>query len=301
MPRAALACAFSLTILLVTSGVANAQSGDGAAAAIPHAAQYDLKSKQNGLTYRLSIAAPFAIDPKVAYPVFYVLDGNFFFGSAAYIEAKLTHDGDVKPAVVVGIGYPTDNWDEVRRRRYDDLSPWPLDPAILRLAPPGITKTGGGDPFLRFIEEEVRPFVAARFKVDPSKQTLFGYSLGGLLGLDEMFKNPTAFSSYVLSSPVISLNNRQVLAGEPAFTIQGKTGALHLRILVTSAGEEQNPNIPSDVAARMIDNASELAERLAAVNPRNIVVERTVFPGETHNSGGTVALSRGIRFALSSK
>jgi hypothetical protein len=37
------------------------------------------------------------------------------------------------------------------------------------------------------------------------------------------------------------------------------------------------------------------------VNLRNIVVERTIFPGETHNSVGTVALSRGIRFALSSK
>jgi uncharacterized protein len=206
----------------------------------------------------------------------------------------------VKPAVVVGIGYPTDNWDEVRRRRYDDLSPWPLDPAILALVAPGITKTGGGDGFLRFIEEDVKPFVAARFKVDPSKQTFFGDSLGGLLGLHQMFKNPTAFSSYVLSSPVIALNDRKVLAGEPAFTSQAKAGALHLRILVTSAGEEQNPNIPSDVTARMIDNATELAERLAVVSPRNIVVERTIFPGETHNSVGTVALGRGIRFALSS-
>ena len=95
MPRSALACAFSLTVLLVTCGLANAQSRDAAAAAVPHAAQYDLKSSQNGQTYRLSIAAPFTIDPKVAYPVLYVLDGNFFFGSAAYIEAKLTHDGDV--------------------------------------------------------------------------------------------------------------------------------------------------------------------------------------------------------------
>ena len=177
MPRSALARAFSLTVLLVTCGLANAQSRD-AAAAVPHAAQYDLKSSQNVQTYRLSIAAPFTFDAKVAYPVLYVLDGNFFFGSAAYIEAKLTHDGDVTPAVVVGIGYPTDNWDEVRRRRYDDLSPWALEPSILALAAPGIVKTGGGEAFLRFIEEDVKPFVAARFKVDPSKQTLFGYSLG---------------------------------------------------------------------------------------------------------------------------
>jgi N-acetylglutamate synthase-like GNAT family acetyltransferase len=41
--------------------------------------------------------------------------------------------------------------------------------------------------------------------------------------------------------------------------------------------------------------------RLAVLNPRNIIVERTLFPGETYNSGGTVSLSRGIQFALSSK
>jgi len=67
MPRAAFACAFSLTVLLVTCGLANAQSRDAAAAAaVPHAAQYDVKSSQNGQIYRLSIAAPFTIDPKVA-------------------------------------------------------------------------------------------------------------------------------------------------------------------------------------------------------------------------------------------
>jgi predicted alpha/beta superfamily hydrolase len=291
----------ALVVAIVASLAAPGISAQSRDATVPHASQYDLKSSQDGQTYRLSIAAPFTIDPKVAYPVLYVLDGNFFFGSAAYIEAKLTHDGDVTPAVVVGIGYPTDNWDEVRRRRWDDLSPWPLDPAILRLAAPGIAETGGGGAFLRFIDKDVKPFVAARFKVDSSKQTLFGYSLGGLLALQEMFSNPTAFSSYVLSSPVISWNNRKVLADEPAFAMKAKAGAFHLRILVTSAGDEQNPKDPGAVEARMIDNASELAERLAAVNPQNLVVERTIFPGETHNSVGTVSLSRGIRFALSSK
>ena len=51
----------------------------------------------------------------------------------------------------------------------------------------------------------------------------------------------------------------------------------------------------------MIDNASGLAERLAAVNPQSLVVERAIFTGENDNSVGTVSLSRGIRFALSSK
>jgi len=91
MTRAALACVFSLAVLLVTRGLANAQPRDAAAAAVPHAAQYDLKSRQNGQTYLLSIAAPFTIDPKVAYPVLYVLDGNFFFGSAGGLNGSSQH------------------------------------------------------------------------------------------------------------------------------------------------------------------------------------------------------------------
>ena len=80
-----------------------------------------------------------------------------------------------------------------------------------------------------------------------------------------------------------------MLADEPAFTMRAKAGTFHLRILVTSAGDEQNPKDPGAVEARMIDNASELAERLAAVNPQSLVVERRFFR-ETHNSVGTVSL-----------
>jgi predicted alpha/beta superfamily hydrolase len=282
-------------VVAIVAGLAapgiSAQSRD---AAVPHASQYDLKSSQDGQTYRLSIAAPFTIDPKVAY----VFVGTSFRQRRILRPSSLTRGRDAS-------GRRRNRLPPTIGMRFAAAAtmtcPRPLDPAILRLAAPGIAKTGGGGAFLRFIDKDVKPFVAARFKVDSSKQTLFGYSLGGLLALQEMFNNPTAFSSYVLSSPVISWNNRKVLADEPAFAMRAKAGTFHLRILVTSAGDEQDPKNPGAVEARMIDNASELAERLAAVNLQSLVVERTIFPGETHNSVGTVSLSRGIRFALSSK
>ena len=48
----------------------------------------------------------------------------------------------------------------------------------------------------------------------------------------------------------------------------------------------------------MIDNAAELAQRLAALNPENISVERVVFEGEVHASVPPASLTRGLRFAL---
>jgi hypothetical protein len=79
-------------------------------------------------------------------------------------------------------------------------------------------------------------------------------------------------------------------------------------VLITSAGEEQyrgnDPKLlaePETKVGRMIDDASELAERLAALDPSNITVAHVIFECETPNSGNAAALSRAIRFALPQK
>lgn len=276
---------------LVAIAASHAAPDDGVPAAMPNARQYDLKSRINGQTYRIWVATPFKTDPSVAYPVFYALDGNVSFGIAAEIERKLTFDREVAPAIIVGIGYPTDNLTDWGQLRFFDLStsvykgPKEGVPPV----PPG-AKTGGGDVFLRVIEEEIKPFVAARYKVDSTKQTIYGYSLSGLLALRVLFRNPQAFSTYILASPSIFYNDREVLADEEAFSKRARAGELHLRILIISAGEEQYRG-----------DASELAVRLAALNPGNITVARVIFEGETHNSTVAASMSRAIRFALPPK
>jgi predicted alpha/beta superfamily hydrolase len=294
------AIALFAAMFLVAAAASGADAADGMPAAIPNARQYDLKSRLNGQTYRLWISTPFQAGPAVAYPVFYVLDGNEGFGIAAYTEAKLIHNREAAPAIVVGIGYPTDDLAECGRRRFFDLTP-----SVYKGSRPMLRdfKSGGGDVFLRVIEEEVKPFVSARYKVDSTKQTLYGLSLSGLFALRVLFRNPKAFSTYILTSPSIWYNDKEVLVDEEAFSKRARSGELRLKILLTSAGEEQyrgdDPKLLAEAAvSRMIDNASELADRLAVLNPGNITVARTIFPGETHNSVGPASLSRAIRFAL---
>jgi predicted alpha/beta superfamily hydrolase len=167
---------------------------------------------------------------------------------------------------------------------------------------------GGGDAFLRVLEEEVKPLVTARYKVDAAQQIVWGQSLGGLMVLRSLFRNPNAFSAYVLSSPSIWWNDREVLADEEAFSKRARAGELHLKVLVTSAANEQyrgdDPKLlasdidrfPADF--RMVDNASELAARIGAFHPQNITVVRTIFAGEIHNTVPQASLSRALRFAL---
>ena len=259
---------------------------------IPNARQFSITSKLNGQEYRLMIYLPPKMDPTVAQPVFYVLDGNYYFGTACDAMGM-----DSLTGIIVGIGYPLDDREEIVRRRTFDLS---LPNAS------GNKRYGGGDMFLRVIEEEIKPFVTARFKIDPARQSLYGHSLGGLMVLRQMFRNPQAYSTYIAASPSIWWNSRAVLADEDAFSKRARAGELHLQLLLTSAADEQYHGDDSTLLAkaqtgsRMVDNASELAARLAALDPVDVKVTRQIFPDETHPSGAQASLCRAMKFALSS-
>ena len=268
---------------------------DGTPVVLARATQYDITSRVNGETYRVMVSTPFMADPAVAYPVLYVLDGNAWFETANDTLLKQSESRIASPAIVVGVGYPTDDRPEWGRRRNYDLT------FAEDRAPSAQGRSGGADLFLRMVEEEIKPFVAARYKVDRTRQIIWGHSYGGLTALRSLFRNPTAFSTYILSSPSIWYNGGDVLADEEAFSKRARGGELHLKILITSAGDEQyRGSDPQRQAAdnRMVDNASDLAARLKALNSRNITVARTIFDGEVHNTVAPASLSRAVHFAL---
>lgn len=268
---------------------------DGASAAIPRTRQYDLKSKINGRTYRIFVSTPSKFDPGKAYPVVYVLDGNWYFASASIRVDEGARAEGMSPAIVVGIGYPTDDNDNVSVRRTFELT---ISAASVG-RPAGLY--GGGDAFLRVLEEEVKPFVAARYKIDRARQILYGKSLGGLMVLRQLFRHPEAYSTYVAASPSIWWNDREVLGDEAAFAKRAKAGELNVRLLLTSAGNEQylgDDPTQRVVYGRMIDNVSELASRLAPLNPTHVAVTRVTFSDETHVSVSLASLGRALTFAL---
>lgn len=262
----------------------------GAPVVLPGARQYDFVSRINGRPYRLMIWAPADAGPNKAYPVVYLLDGNEYFAAAA------TDSWHYENAIMVGIGYITESVNEWRERRTFELTP-AADPVGSKLP------TGGGDAFVRVLLEEMKPFVESRYRVEPGRRGLFGVSLGGLTVLNVLFHHPEAFDAYIAGSPSIWKNDRDVLKGEKAFSERVRAGELKLRILITSAGNEQyRGSDPALLAAagkeRMIDNASELADRLRGLRPQDVPVVYTIFPDESHGSGSYAALRRGLAFVL---
>lgn len=271
---------------------------EGAPVVIPRARQYDITSKINGREYRVYVSMPFKADPAKKYPVIYLLDGNWYFGPTAYNVTESAGARAISQAIVVGLGYPSDDNDLAGSRRGFELTP-SADANDQR-------PRGGGDAFLRVLEEEVKPLVAARYPVDPAHQILYGKSLGGLMVLRSLFRNPGAYEAYIAASPAIGYNNRDVLNDEAAFIKKVQEDKLSLRLLITVGGDEvYKGDDPAQRAAAerngMIPNAAGLAQRLSVLNSDRVAISYAVIPDENHVLVSLASIGRALGFALKPK
>ncbi|MBC7932638.1 MAG: alpha/beta hydrolase [Rubrivivax sp.] len=156
------------------------------------------------------------------YPVLYLQDGqNLFDGTTSFIYGQYWHVGEtadaligeriVEPLVIVGIN-------NTGERRIDEYTP----------TRDGRTKLGGrADLYGRFLVEELKPFVDARYRTlaDAPNTGLGGSSLGGLVSLHLGIKHPHIFGKLAVLSPSIwwdrkvILNNVRKLESKPALRV----------------------------------------------------------------------------------
>jgi predicted alpha/beta superfamily hydrolase len=275
--------------------------------ALPYSTQFDMASKISGRTYRIFVFRPPVEPPEGGYPVVYFTDGNFAFPIAMAMGSAFSLFVQ-SPVLVVGVGYPGDALlDHAARMR--DLTP-PTPPSAVELEPgipePTAETFGGAEDFRRFLTEELRARIAAEYPASATDQTLSGYSLGGLFVLNVLFAHPTDFRSYAACSPSIWWNRRAVLRRERAFTKTVEAKDVAPRVLITIGAGEQTPPATATPqirklirGARMVDNARELGERLAALKGGPGYVARfQCFEREDHLSATAAAVSRTLAFAL---
>jgi predicted alpha/beta superfamily hydrolase len=305
--------AAAMSSALLVARALPASDPESAPVTIDSARQLDFTSSVNGRAYRVFIATPSQPPPNGGYPVLYVLDGNAYFSTAAATASLQSYSPGMGPLVVVGIGYSvTDRMDIEKRRAFDLTPPAPKDVGLLM---PGMTPAdfGGLDAFLQVIEKEIKPRVARSTPINSANTALFGHSFGGLAVLQTLFTHPAAFRSYIAASPSIFWNDRAVLNGEAAFVRQVKEGKVAPQVLITVGGQESalwtalppgNPFTLDQVNAfvrslRMVDNATELAKRLAAIKGApDYKAVGVVYPDDGHLSEPPAALSRAVRFVL---
>ena len=167
----------------------------------------------------------------------------------------------------------------------------------------------GANEFRRFLIEELRPQIAAAHQVDPSREALFGYSLGGLFVLDTLLQHPGAYRSYIASSPSIWWNDCAVLKHVPDFARAVEGGAASPRVLITVGDQEQAsprrlpPGMSREVVeaevreGRMVDNAWELGTRLEKLKGDGYHARFHAFEDEDHLTGLAASVGRALDFA----
>jgi predicted alpha/beta superfamily hydrolase len=274
--------------------------------------QFDMPSASSGRTYRIFVFRPPVPPPPSGYPVIVTTDGNLSFPIAATLGAAFLFGG--KAALVVGVGYATDDPFELLRLRTRDLTPPTPRSAITQnplLPPVKHEDYGGSDNFYRFLVDELRPAIAGAYPVNSEDQTLYGHSWGGLFALGVLFNHPKSFRNFVASSPSIWWNERALLKDEPDFTRKLREGDAAPRVLITVGSLEQDvpetlpPNITRTqmheliAGYRMVDNARELALRLQQIKGGDdYLVRFQVFEDESHLSVLSASIGRALGFAL---
>jgi len=279
---------------------------DAPGVTIPHTEVHALHSEHVDADFEVWIAHPVAgVMPLPPGPhgVLYVLDANLFFGTAVEMTRIMSQlYGELPPLVVVGIAYPTDDPALQAELRARDFTPT-VDSGFEEMAKnmPGAReptlpegrRLGGAGRFLRFLREEVRPFVEDRVPVAEGGRILFGSSLGGLFVVHAFLESPESFDSYIATSPALWWGDGALFDREAERA--GASEDIDVDLVLAVGGLEEDPRVPMLSQFKMITNVDALAERLRTRGYESLRLSKLVLEGESHTSVVPVALTRGLK------
>lgn len=273
---------------------------------------HDMAPARGGQPYRIFLHVPSRPAPAAGWPILYMTDGNAVIATAVdamRVQASYPLGTNVAEGVIVAIGYPTDDPYDPLRRSWD-LSPPPGQayPAFHDGGPE--VRTGGAAEFLAFIEDELKPWVESRLKIDRARQALFGHSFGGLFALFAFLHRPTAFATWICASPAIYWEDRVIDRSLDVFASAAPSN--HDAEIILSAGEYETEKLApfqigaADEAKRLEQKtvtrtdifAREMAERLASLPGHSLAASFELHAGENHMSILPVAVNRAVQAAF---
>jgi predicted alpha/beta superfamily hydrolase len=210
------------------------------------------------------------------YPVLYMMDGNFEFPIGAMLAPLLAYGQEAPEVIVVGIGYAVTDIAQIISLRWRDL-------------PPTVTDEGGGgaDNLILFIEEELKPFIAENYRVDPENEILFGHSLAGLFATYSLFQAPDGFKYYIIGSPAYQWDEEVVFSYEEAYATDNSSLAARVFFGIGALETER------------LLLTEQMAQTLLGRDYPGLEIEVYVFQDGMHFStlGGTIG--QGLMWVLS--
>jgi predicted alpha/beta superfamily hydrolase len=246
---------------------------------IPDSQVRQLKSSETGRNYDIYVLLPtnYAQSQK-AYPVLYLLDGQWDFKLLDSIYGGLLYDKFVPEMIIVGITYSGQGADYGALRAMD----------YTPVQDPFVAGSGDAPKFLAFLKERLLPFIETEYRVDASWRVLMGSSYGGIFTLYALFSDPGLFSGYVAASPSVVYGNRFAFNQEATYASSHKD--LPVRLFL-SVGDGEDLKRPVD----------EFMHVLRGRHYVGLELETRIIEGERHSSNKPEAYNRALRFIFQDK
>ncbi|GJM27051.1 MAG: esterase [Phycisphaerae bacterium] len=256
---------------------------------LPHTEVRSLTAQSSGVEYQIYVNFPrdrAARDKPL--PALIVLDADYSFAIASNVLEHFTDRGNIAPMILVGIAYPGQSQDmrNYRMQRSRDYTPIP-HPSD-GYGAEFMKESGGGPKFLRFIEEELIPFLATNYSIDTNDVGISGHSFGGLITSWALMNNTKAFRRYIIVSPSLWYADRFMFEAEKSLASSREPIVAEVFMGV---GEYENQ--PHNGRA-MVDDLEAFGEQLDSYGYPELNITTHVFPGETHNSVYPSAITRGL-------
>ena len=257
---------------------------------------FNLTSKITSRDFQISIGLPYEYNELSdrKWGTIFLLDANFYFGMVTEMVRSMAICGATEDAIVVGVGYPTEapaaeGWRQVMSWRSKDLTP---ERDEIRETKDSeqlgrVVHTGGGENFLRFIEDELIPLVDRNYRTEPRKRTLAGHSYGGLFTIYAMLQRPRLFQNYVASSPGLHHNGKAILAYEAAFAKRRST--LPASLFMTIGELEENLEFEG------VSNFYRFIGQIESRGYRGFTLKKRLFHGEDHCTVASLGFQAGIK------
>ena len=227
-----------------------------------------LKSKTLGEDRGILISTPaYYENGSDRYPLVILIDGERHTRYTSEI-GDLYHQSGLPNIIIAGI---------VSTHRQGDFTPGASD---------GSAAASGNDHFLKFIEEELIPYMEAGYRTAPYR-ILIGHSGGGLFATYALSGSPGLFDAFICISPTLSWEDFALI--EPTVSFLKKRDRLEGRLylsLANEGGEERRGIL-------------RFKSALEAWAPEDLLWTFREYPDETHETVPLISIYHGLRFVFS--
>jgi predicted alpha/beta superfamily hydrolase len=224
--------------------------------------------------YELSIWLPPGYESSdKAYPTLYVLDAPFLYGPTVWSAFIQSIDADVPEMIVVGIGRKMENldaWWSIRWRDYSLIS-MPDEPG-----------SGHGETFLKFIGQELIPFIDANYCTQSDDRILWGESMSGSYTVSVMFSQTNLFNRYIASAPSFYDRGQTLFDFERALATGSFASEVRLFVCVGELDKTYGPG------------AQAFMKALAEKQIPNLKFRTMIFEGLGHTAAAIPGFVYGI-------